>query len=106
MELQVDDMVAGEISFVGEADQYTFFANAGETVLLRVADTQISGVDSGFTPRIELFDSSGREIDNAQGNVVASLDISLTETGVYTYRQKSGCRFTCRNLSSRMRSTI
>ena len=79
-------MVSGEISFVGETDQYTFSANAGETIFLSVADTQITGGDSGFTPRIELFDPSGREIETGQGSLVASLDISLTETGVYTAR--------------------
>ena len=50
VELQDDDMVSGEISFVGETDQYTFSANAGETIFLSVADTQITGGDSGFTP--------------------------------------------------------
>ena len=77
-------VVSGEIE-LGDLDSYTFNANAGETVYLRVADTETTEfVDSAFFPNIVLFGPSGEFITSANGALVGDIAQSLVSTGTYT----------------------
>lgn len=89
-ELPNGGSISGEISTPGEVDTYSFTANAGDTVRLRVADTtRIRSVNS-FSPEIELFSPSGALLAsngvNAIGDpfLVAEIGRILTESGEYS----------------------
>ena len=53
-------VISEEISVSGEIDEYTFTANAGDTVYLRIADTETTEfINASFFPRIDLVDPAG-----------------------------------------------
>ena len=67
-------VISAEISTVGEVDEFTFDAVAGDSILLRVADTETTElINSSFFPRIELFDPSGAFVDSGQGFLVGGI---------------------------------
>ena len=74
------DQTTGVISVAGEVDDFTFDAVAGETIVLRVADT--SG--SNFFPRIELYDPSGTFVTSGAGQFVGTATAVATVSGSYT----------------------
>jgi Ca2+-binding RTX toxin-like protein len=71
---------------LGDLDSYTFSANAGDMVYLRVADTETTEfINSNFTPFVALFDPDGDLVDTDWGALVAHLDgVDLVKTGTYT----------------------
>ena len=76
-----------EISVSGEIDEYTFTANPGESVILRVADTETTEfINSAFFPRIELFDPNGSFVAAGQGGLVGSIFERLIISGEYIVR--------------------
>lgn len=77
--------LAGEISFAGETDEYTFQANAGDTVYVRVADTETTEfINSVFSPSLTLISPSDVVLRFARGSLVASVAEALVESGTYT----------------------
>ncbi|MCX5885490.1 MAG: RHS repeat protein [Proteobacteria bacterium] len=73
--------MTGSISTVGEKDNYTFTATAGDTATIRVAVTSGS-----MNPSLELYDSTGTKVASnysSSGNYT-SIDKSLTTGGTYT----------------------
>ena len=87
MPLPNGGVVSAAISTVGEVDEFTFDAVAGESILLRVADTETTEfVNSAFFPRIELFDPSGTFLDSGQGALVGGIFESIVVSGEYTVR--------------------
>ena len=80
-------VVSGAISTIGEVDVFTFSAVAGDSIALRVADTETTQfVNSAFFPRVELFDPNGLFVDSGQGFLVGSLFERLVQTGEYSVR--------------------
>jgi Bacterial pre-peptidase C-terminal domain len=74
-------VISAAISAAGEQDFFTFVANAGESIQVRVAD--ISG--GAFLPLIYLYGPNGSYITYNQGQTVAELNnINLAATGTYT----------------------
>ena len=73
-------MVSGAISSPGEKDTYTFTANAGEYIQLRVADIN----DTSLVPAIQLYAPDGTWISSGSGYTVAEISHALTQTGTYT----------------------
>ncbi len=66
---------------VGDLDLWSFNANAGESIILRMGAT-------GFNPQIRLFGPNGSLVDSAfigtSGGRDAELSIQATNSGVYT----------------------
>jgi hypothetical protein len=65
---------------LGDLDSYTFTANAGEGVQIRIADTS----SNDLIPRITLYDPNGAYITYGQGYDVAAISRQVTENGTYT----------------------
>jgi len=73
------ETLSGELTVVGEIDEYSFSGTAGEVVILRLAE--LSAV---LEPRLRLLNPSGVEIASTYGYSLAELDeVSLPTTGVY-----------------------
>lgn len=68
----------------GDLDVWTFEANLGNAILLRIGETLVSETDPGFRPWIRLFDPTGDEIGSAAGSLVASIGVVAPRTGTYT----------------------
>jgi hypothetical protein len=64
----------------GEVDSYTFTANAGEGILLRLTD--LAG--SAFTPWFTVYGPAGNVVTSARGTDVAGRDFAAPSTGTYT----------------------
>jgi hypothetical protein len=79
-ELANDSVNAGTID-LGDLDTYTFSANAGEHIVLRIVDT--SG-DENFVPRIELYDPSGTLVGAERGPAVSTVEHNASATGTFT----------------------
>ena len=77
--------ISGAISVAGEQDTYTFSANAGEGVQIRVADT--SG--GSFAPRVSLYRPDGSLVTSGVGGAVAAIycpsgTCGIDATGTFT----------------------
>ncbi len=70
----------GIVSPLGEIDAFTFEAEAGDAISLVGTDTSAT---SAYL-RMELFDPSGALVTSAQNPAQASLNRTLTESGIYT----------------------
>ncbi len=66
---------------LGDIDSYTFSVNAGENILLRVAD--LSGT-SAFFPFMTLFNPSGGYVTAGAGANVGRIEVPAGATGTYT----------------------
>ncbi|MFK8014074.1 MAG: hypothetical protein AB8G17_01370 [Gammaproteobacteria bacterium] len=85
-------VVSAALSTADEVDTYSFFAQAGDSVQIRVADT-----DAGLVfPTIDLMDPSGTQIASASNEAVAfvlcdgSGSCAINQTGTYTLNVSSG----------------
>jgi len=82
--LQNGQLVSEQIE-LGDIDTYTFTAQAGEGVYLRVADTETTQfINSFFSPRIVLIDPQGNFITGDTGSLVGAIFSNLVTTGEYT----------------------
>ena len=87
MNLPNGGVVAGEISVSGEIDEFTFSADAGDTVFIRVADTESTPtINSDFSPRVELVNPSGALVTSGGGFLVGTIQQFLIVSGTYTVR--------------------
>jgi len=87
MSLSNGGVVAGEISVIGEIDEYTFSSSAGNTVYLRVADTETTQfINSAFLPQIDLIDPNGVLLTSSRGGLVGDIARALVVSGQYTVR--------------------
>jgi len=77
--------ISSEIE-LGDIDSYTFDANAGDTVYLRVADTETTEfINSNFLPLVALFDPDGDLLGSSSGALVGHIDAEvLVKSGTYT----------------------
>ena len=87
-ELSNGDEISGRIER-GDIDSFVFDALAGETVFLRVADTETTEfINSPFTPTLILYGPDGDFIDfddpSITGGLVARISTRLVEDGEYT----------------------
>ncbi len=78
--LTCGETVSGSISSIGEVDEYTFSANAGDRVTIRVAVTY----PSGMNPSIELWDGSTLiDYKDSPSASYVYIDKTLPENGRY-----------------------
>ena len=73
------ETVSGSIDFPDEMDTYTFSANAGDTVLIRM--NEVSG---NLWPEIRLYAPNGTELDRDYDFSNAEISYTLAEDGGYT----------------------
>jgi trimeric autotransporter adhesin len=71
----------GTISPIGDSDTWTFAANTGDRIILRVGEITQTG---SFTPRLRLQNPSAVQIATASGAVAAEIAVTATNTGTYT----------------------
>jgi len=71
--------VLGNISSPGQVDNYFFDGVAGESVRIRVGDTD----STSFFPRVELFDASNTSVSFNNGGDAAWISTTLTSTETY-----------------------
>jgi hypothetical protein len=72
-------IVSGQLA-EGAIDSYTFTANAGETIELRVTDT----LAGSFVPTVAIYNPTGGLVSSALGTNVAAAGFSAATTGSYT----------------------
>ena len=71
---------------LGDIDSYTFSANIGETVNLRIADTG----KNNFYPLIALYGPTGTYIDSGHGYDVGAIAYTVKTKGVHTVLVSDG----------------
>lgn len=87
--LSDNEKVSALIEFSGEIDIYTFTANVGDHIEIRMADT---GIGSPLTVHFELFGPfGGSAIATGHSYIVGQIGLTLSETG--TYRIEAQCAF-------------
>ncbi len=77
--IQFGETITDSIDFVGDIGNYTFSANAGDTVLIRISE--LSGIN--FDPEVRLYSPSGIELSSAWSYAVTELSYNLPQNGVY-----------------------
>ncbi len=78
--------LTGNISAAGAIGRYTFSANSGERLTLKVADTAAAGA-ANIYPRVDVYKPDGSLLVSTYGNPIAQLTNSqLPTTGVYEAR--------------------
>jgi hypothetical protein len=75
------ETLTGTISPVGHSDTWTFSANTGDAIVIRVGEITQSG---SFTPQIRLKDPSAALLSTASGNVVAEIAVTAASSGTFT----------------------
>jgi hypothetical protein len=75
----------GAINPVGDVDTWTFTANQGDHISVRIGEIPVGpGVpDPGFYPYIRLIGTTGTQIDQATGNVDAEVALRAPLSGTY-----------------------
>ncbi len=71
--------VAGTIT-LGDLDSYTFAANAGDALQLRVGEPTATA----FAPEITLYTPSGTQLSYTWDNSAAAINVAAPVSGVYT----------------------
>lgn len=76
----------GAVSPVGDVDTWTFSANQGDYIAVRVAEIPVApGVpDPGFYPFVRLVGTAGTVLDQATGNIDAGVSLRAPLSGTYT----------------------
>lgn len=77
VELKNGGEISSSISQSGEKDSYTFTANSGENIQIRVTDVD----GTNFAPRIDVFGPSGALKQSDAGAVVAAINFHTDESG-------------------------
>jgi hypothetical protein len=79
-----DQTQNGTISALGEVDEFTFAANAGDSIVAFVAETTM---DAAYDPRVELVAPGGATVVFGRGEVGADIFANnLASSGTYTLR--------------------
>lgn len=72
----------GTISPAGTSDSWTFSANAGDSLIVRVGE--IATLSGTFSPRIQLNNPLGGQQAVASGTTSAEIAVTATNTGTFT----------------------
>jgi len=72
----------GTISPAGASDSWTFSANAGDSLIIRVGE--IATLSGTFSPRIQLNNPLGGQQGVASGATSAEIAVTATNTGTFT----------------------
>lgn len=72
---------AGIIAPVGDSDSWTFSANTGDRMVIRVGEIAQT---NNFTPRIRLQNPGAVQIGLASSSLVAEIAVTATNAGTYT----------------------
>jgi len=73
------ETVLGSIDPTAETDTYTFSANAGDTVLVRISEASVF-----LSPEIRLYSPDGTELKKVWDPTTAEISFTLTDDGEYT----------------------
>jgi trimeric autotransporter adhesin len=73
--------LTGTISPVGDSDTWTFSANVGDAIVIRVGEITQTG---SFTPRIRLFNPSATLLATAFGALAAEINSTAAVGGTFT----------------------
>jgi uncharacterized repeat protein (TIGR01451 family) len=73
----------GSILVTNETDSWTFSANAGDAIVVRVGEVNTA---LAFTPRIQLLDPSSAVLATATGTSAAEITTNAPSSGTYTVR--------------------
>jgi len=76
--LNFSETIAGTIDVPGEMDNYTFSAQAGDQIIARI------GSSWSYHAQLQLYAPNGTLIDEDYGYRTCILEITLTDTGIYT----------------------
>ena len=71
----------GTIAPIGHSDSWTFSANAGDSIVIRVGEISQT---NAFTPRIRLQNPSAVQMASAQNSLAAEIAVTATNTGTFT----------------------
>jgi len=79
-------LTEGAISVSGGTQSWTFSANTGDAIVVRVGD---EGTTS-FTPKIQLFNPSSTQIATSAGNAAAEVAVTAAASGTFTITISDG----------------
>lgn len=67
-----------------DLDPWTFEADQGDAIIVRIGEVLESETDPGFRPWIRLYQPNGVLVESAAGNLVASINVTAPFSGLYT----------------------
>src|SRR5262249_38508652 len=76
--LNCGETQSGTISPTGDADTWTFMANAGDAIVVRIGEITQSG---SFTPRVRLFNPASALLASSSGAVAAEVTATAASSG-------------------------
>ncbi|WP_444996542.1 hypothetical protein [Aliikangiella sp. IMCC44359] len=79
--LSDSEKISAHIGTPTDQDVYTFYAEAGDNILARIADIGANA----FYPRISLYSSSGTRISHAAHHTATGINYTITTTGEYSF---------------------
>src|SRR5438552_18023007 len=72
----------GAISVAGENDTWTFAANTGDSIVLRIG--QLSDATGNFEPQIRLLSPANAQLGSSVGDLAAEIAVTAPSSGTYT----------------------
>ncbi len=75
------ELLNGAITPSGDADTWTFSANTGDAIVVRVGET---GVPGTFYPRLTLFAPGGAQVAVGSGAFAAEVAVTAAASGTYS----------------------
>src|SRR4051812_32955903 len=75
------ETLTGTISPVGDSDSWTFSANIGDAIVIRVGEITQTG---SFTPRIRLFNPSATLVATGFGALAGEIAVTAAANGTFT----------------------
>src|SRR5438552_1271542 len=72
----------GAISVAGENDTWTFAANTGDSIVLRIG--QLSDATGNFEPQIRLHSPASAQLGSSAGDLAAEIAVTAPSSGTYT----------------------
>ena len=75
------ETLTGAITPAGDSDTWTFSANTGDAIVVRVGEITQTG---SFAPRIRLFDPSAALLGTASTSIAAEIAVTAAASGTFT----------------------
>jgi hypothetical protein len=81
-------IVSGSITAPQQKNTYTFSANVGENIHIRVADTEAG--NNSFSPAFNIYGPTGENLKYHSGSLVAYNYLEVLQSGTYTVVVRDG----------------
>src|SRR5438552_2140556 len=78
----------GAISVAGENDTWTFAANTGDSIVLRIG--QLSDATGNFEPQIRLLSPANAQLGSSVGDLAAEIAVTAPSSGACTVAGRDG----------------